>query len=54
MELLAESFNFTNRDNERVDITDDGFINAAGQFVPYNTTVSGKNILRTFWALRAS
>jgi hypothetical protein len=42
VELLAESFNFTNRDNKRVDITDDGFVNAAGQFVPYNTTVSGK------------
>ncbi len=42
MELLAESFNFTNRDNKRVDITDDGFVNAAGQFIPYSTTVSGK------------
>ncbi len=42
VELLAESFNFTNRDNKRVDITDDGFVNAAGQFVPYDTTVSGK------------
>ena len=42
MELLAECFNFTNRDNKRVDVTDDGFVNAAGQFVPYSTTVSGR------------
>lgn len=31
-----------NRDNKRVQITDDGFVNAAGVFVPYNTTVKGK------------
>lgn len=42
MELLAESFNFTNRDNKRVAITANGFVNAAGQFVPYSTKVSGK------------
>jgi hypothetical protein len=37
--LLAESFNVSNRVNERVDITDDGFLNSAGQFVAYSTTV---------------
>ena len=42
MELLAESFNVTNRDNKRVQITDDGFVNAAGVFVPFSTTVNGK------------
>jgi hypothetical protein len=34
MELRAESFNFMNRDNKRVAIADNGFVNAAGQFVP--------------------
>src|SRR5579883_553181 len=42
MELLAEAFNVTNRDNKRVTITDDGFVNAAGVFVPYSTVVNGK------------
>jgi hypothetical protein len=35
--LLAESFNVANRVNQRVDITDDGFLNSAGQFVAYAT-----------------
>ena len=33
LELLAESFNLLNRDNRRVNSTDDGFLNSAGQFV---------------------
>ena len=37
--LLAESFNVSNRVNQRVDITDDGFLNSAGQFVAYSTKV---------------
>jgi hypothetical protein len=37
--LLAESFNVTNRVNQRVDISDDGFLNSAGQFVAYSTKV---------------
>ena len=41
--LLAESFNVANRVNQRVDITDDGFINSAGQFVEYSTKV-GKTL----------
>jgi carboxypeptidase family protein/TonB-dependent receptor-like protein len=32
-ELLAESFNLFNRQNQRVTVSDDGFLNAAGQFV---------------------
>jgi hypothetical protein len=41
--LQAESFNVTNQVNSRVDISDDGFINSAGQFVAYSTQV-GKNL----------
>jgi hypothetical protein len=37
--LLAESFNVSNRINRRVDISDDGFLNSAGQFVAYSTSV---------------
>jgi carboxypeptidase family protein len=37
--LLAESFNVSNRVNQRVDISDDGFFNSAGQFVAYSTKV---------------
>ena len=40
--LLAESFNVTNRVNRRVDISDDGFLNSAGQFVAYSTQVGEK------------
>jgi hypothetical protein len=43
MTLLAESFNVTNRTNKRVDISDDGFYNSAGQFVAYSTQV-GKTL----------
>jgi hypothetical protein len=32
-ELLVEAFNVMNRNNKRVDITDDAFLNTAGQFV---------------------
>ena len=41
--LLAESFNVSNRVNRRVDISDDGFFNSAGQFVAYSTKV-GKTL----------
>ena len=41
--LLVESFNLTNRVNGRVDISDDGFLNSAGQFVAYSTQV-GKTL----------
>ena len=39
MTLLAESFNVTNRVNRRVDISDDGYLNSAGQFVAYSSKV---------------
>jgi len=42
LEILAESFNLTNRTNLRVDISDDGFYNSAGQFIAYSSKVSGK------------
>jgi hypothetical protein len=41
--LLAESFNVTNRLNQRVEISDDGYLNSAGQFVAYSTQV-GKTL----------
>ena len=42
LNFMAESFNLFNRTNARVQISDDGFYNAAGQFVAYSTTVTGK------------
>ncbi len=39
VELLAESFNILNRDNRRMDISDDGFNNAAASFVNLNKTL---------------
>ncbi len=33
LDLVVESFNLFNRDNQRVVVTDDGFTDAAGQFV---------------------
>ena len=41
--LLAESFNVSNRVNQRVDISDDGFLNSAGQFIAYSTK-AGKTL----------
>jgi hypothetical protein len=41
LELTAESFNVFNRDNQRVTLSDDGFQNAAGQFVPWSTKAGG-------------
>ncbi|MGA2902352.1 MAG: TonB-dependent receptor [Candidatus Korobacteraceae bacterium] len=39
--LVAESFNVFNRNNSRVQISDDGFYNSAGEFVGYTSTVKG-------------
>ena len=39
--LVAESFNVFNRTNAREQISDDGFYNAAGEFVAYSATVKG-------------
>src|SRR5208283_1582751 len=43
LQLVAESFNLTNRVNKRVVISDDGFYNSAGQFVAYSTRPVGMN-----------
>ncbi|MGC2109450.1 MAG: carboxypeptidase regulatory-like domain-containing protein [Candidatus Korobacteraceae bacterium] len=42
LNLVAESFNMFNRTNARVQISDDGYYNSAGQFVAYSTSVKGK------------
>jgi hypothetical protein len=39
--VMAESFNLFNRTNRRVNISDDGFYNSAGQFVSYSTSTIG-------------
>ena len=41
LELTAESFNVFNRNNERLDISDNGFYKTAGQFVKYTQYVGG-------------
>ena len=43
VELMAESFNLLNRDNKRVQITQDGFISNSAQFVQ-TTNTTGINI----------
>jgi hypothetical protein len=42
LELTAESFNLFNRDNRRYSLSDDGFQNAAGQFVPLDRKAGGR------------
>jgi hypothetical protein len=39
LEALVESFNLMNRANLRVDLSDDGFLNSAGQFVKISKTI---------------
>jgi hypothetical protein len=39
VELIIESFNLLNRDNKRVDITDDGLQSNGGQFVQITKTI---------------
>ena len=41
LEFTAESFNVFNRDNQRFSLSDDGFLNGAGQFVPLERTAGG-------------
>lgn len=41
LELTAESFNLLNQDNKRYEVGDNGFYNAAGQFVKYSQSVGG-------------
>ena len=38
-DLIVEAFNLLNRDNQRVNITDDGFQNTAGQFAQISNTI---------------
>jgi hypothetical protein len=40
LELLAEFFNMFNRNNKRVDITDDAFVHSAGQFVQLDKRIN--------------
>ncbi|MFY9559495.1 MAG: TonB-dependent receptor [Terriglobales bacterium] len=42
LELTAESFNLFNRDNRRYSLSDDGFLNSAGQFVPITRNAGGR------------
>ena len=51
LELLAESFNLLNRDNQRVDITDNGFQVSAAQFVTLSTAAKGKRYPASFRTL---
>jgi hypothetical protein len=39
LDLIVESFNLLNRDNQRVQITDNGFQNSAGNFVQYDNSI---------------
>ncbi len=41
LEALAEAFNAFNRTNRRVDLSDDGFLNTAAEFVPMEKKVGG-------------
>jgi len=41
--LIAESFNLLNRDNQRLDITDNGFSTTAANFVQQSTTVNSRH-----------
>ncbi len=36
LDLTAESFNLFNRDNQREDLSDNGYYDSAGQFIKYN------------------
>lgn len=42
MELIAEAFNLLNRDNLRMEITDDGFNNHAGSFIAMDNSIGTK------------
>ncbi|HZU43586.1 MAG TPA: TonB-dependent receptor, partial [Terriglobales bacterium] len=42
LEFIAEAFNLLNRDNQRMTITDDGFNNNAGTFVPFDNSIGNK------------
>jgi len=44
IELTAESFNLFNRDNQKYSLTQDGFLNSAGQFVPLDRKPIGQQL----------
>ena len=50
---MAESFNLLNRDNQRVQITQDGFITNSAQFVQTTNTI-GINIFPAQYRLPSS
>jgi hypothetical protein len=55
LELRAESFNLFNRDNKRDDLSDNGYYNAAGQFIKYtNYPVSGGSSYPAYYQQPAS
>ena len=51
LELIAESFNLLNRDNQRLDITDNGFDTSAAMFVATSKTVNNMHYPAHFEAL---
>jgi hypothetical protein len=53
LELMGESFNLLNRDNKRVQITQDGFISNPTQFVETDKTI-GINIFPAQYRLPSS
>ncbi len=55
LELRAESFNIFNRDNKRDDLSDNGYYNAAGQFIKYtNYPVAGGSSYPAYYQQPAS
>jgi hypothetical protein len=55
LELRAESFNLLNRDNRRDDLSDNGYYNAAGQFIKYtNYPVAGGSSYPAYYQQPAS
>jgi hypothetical protein len=48
LEFIGESFNIFNRNNKRMDITNDGFANQAGQFVKVSKVI-GVNIFPAYY-----
>lgn len=49
LEFIAESFNLFNRDNQRYSLTDDGFLNGAGQFVPLSRVIPGRGTYPAYY-----
>jgi hypothetical protein len=43
LEFMTEGFNAFNRDNKRVDVSDDGFSNSAASFVQQDTVINAQH-----------